>query len=287
MLSRFNSEFGTRITIQSISRQVYYIYLLSRVFKRLMKRHAVREVYVLCYYLSEMRAMIIAGNELGADTYDMQHGSQGSMHEAYNDFGAIPKEGYSTLPRFFWCWNGDSAAMINGWAQRSDRHKALNKGNTWHAYLKFWRDFNWKPEQNLYLITLQPLDESLVDYYMLEVIRSSPDWITWYIRLHPRQSLLLDELNALIGREGLTKRVNTRDANQLPLPVLLAHSTLHFSKFSGSIEEAAEYGVFSVILHAIGVETYGGLIDQRKAVALTNGNAEEILGFLKKNFEKA
>jgi hypothetical protein len=284
MLARFNAEFGTRVTVQSISRQVFYIYLLSRIFKRLMKQHAVQEVVVLCYYLSEMRAMIIAGNELGIDTYDMQHGSQGSMHPSYNDFGRIPEGGYSMLPRFFWCWNDDAAAAINRWAE--GYHQALNKGNTWHEYLKSWEGFDWKPEANMFVVTLQPSEGALVDGYMLEVIRSSPDNIRWYIRLHPRQSSLLGELNALFAHEGLTHRVNTRDANDLPLPILLANASLHFSKSSGSIEEAAEYGVFSVILHAMGVETYRGLVEQRKAVGLTGDDAEEILRFLKGNLEK-
>jgi hypothetical protein len=280
ILAEFNQTFGARLTSTQIARQIIYLYLMSRFFKRYFKAHQVEEVYVLCYYLTEMRAMTWAANELNLTCYDMQHGSQGSMHEAYNDFGSIPLTGYVLMPRKFWCWTDKSADDINAWARKTSYHLAISGGNTWHDLISGSAAFEGAVKGQIVLLTLQPIGDVLIEPYLIDAIRLSDPSLKWYVRLHPRQSQKIHELSDIFARHSLQERVNIQEAFDLPLPVLLEKSIVHLSKFSGSIEEAAEFNVLSLVLDEIGVNTYHHLIKEGKAVPFVDRNGERISQFI-------
>ena len=74
----------------AIIKQFVYIKILKNIYNRVLLKNNINEVFILCYYVSEMYAMNLATAELGINSWDIQHGGQGSMHIAYTNFNVIP-----------------------------------------------------------------------------------------------------------------------------------------------------------------------------------------------------
>lgn len=275
-INAYNARFST-IDKKEISKSFYQVYLSSRLYKRLFKTQKIQKVYVLGYYLSDMYSMVIAGNELQLDTYDIQHGSQGELHVAYNDFSKVPKRGYSLLPKYFLCWNEQSASAINSWAEKTNHHKAIFYGNPWENY-NINNGFKYDNlPSDIFLVTLQPIGDNLVEPHLLDVISETKDKYNWFLRLHPRQLHLKSDLNKLLVEYDLSGFVNVEDAINLPLPKLLQNTRIHFSKFSGSIEEAAAHNVMSLIMDYIGVHSYKYIIEKGLAHPCTKKSKDELI----------
>ena len=44
--------------------------------------------------------------------------------------GLVPKSGFQTMPKYFWCWEGDSVREINQWGVNTDYHLAFSEWGT-------------------------------------------------------------------------------------------------------------------------------------------------------------
>lgn len=251
--------------------------LYLQIFKKVQPRYC----FGLCYYSIPLLGMNAAAHELDIISVDMQHGTQGKLHAAYT-FNKVPKEGYNVLPREFWCWDLGSYSELLSWTQGTS-HEVRISGNPWFESLlkKDQKSLPSLPQDKpLILYTHQPL-KPILDGYLLETIKATHEQYHWWIRLHPvikdaERVQLLD----ILRENNIIEHVEIEKAGLFPLPVLLKAATLHISKFSGSLIEAAMVGTPSIILEEIGLETFGSLLKSGKAIGLlspTTASLREVI----------
>jgi len=252
--------------------------------EKLLTKLKPTEIWVICYYSSDIMGIIIAADKLSIPTIDLQHGGQGKNHLAYSSWSNIPTEGYEALPNYFYTWDDDSCQNINGWTKDTAKHKALKFGNPW---VEGWKqkefrksDYPW-PEK-LILYTLQPTGEPL-DEYVLETIKNTKHRWNWWLRLHPRQMNQKDKISSRLKEFGLYKSVNIEEATKLPLPEILTHTSVHITKFSGCALEAYEFDVPTIIIDKRGVDMYKQyIINNDTMFSLLSKNSVEMQGMIQK-----
>ncbi|CAM4240041.1 hypothetical protein [Gillisia hiemivivida] len=283
-IEEVNDKLG-RLTINKsdIVKQFAYIDLLKYFYKKVLFKYNVQEIYILCYYVSEMYAMNLAASEMNLSNYDIQHGGQGNLHFAYANYNVVPLKGYKLLPKYFWVWNRASGDEIENWTRKQNYHKVFHGGNPWIDYcIK-----NLSPEvssgKKIILYTLQPIGEKLIDEYIIEAIKKTPRNYVWWLRLHPRQLGEKSKLEQVLFKEGINCLVNIEDATKLPLPGILNETSVHLSKFSGSILEAFMMSKKSIILSSIGVETYPEVVDSEYGIVYLGTNSDVLLELILKN----
>ncbi len=252
---------GKTLSKNAILKQFVYVKILKNFYSKILEKKAINEVYILCYYVSEMYAMNLAASELNIETWDIQHGGQGSLHMAYTNFNVIPESGYRLLPRKFWAWDIASAAEISKWVSGQGFHDVEVRGNPWIKYCIQRYTSEIKTSQKIILYTMQPYGDVLLDKYILEAIKKTPSDFIWWLRLHPRQLKEKEKLKKLLEEYDLMDCVNIEDATTLPLPGILTQTHIHLSKFSGSILEANIMKVKTIILSDIGVESFPEVVN--------------------------
>ncbi|MFV8224385.1 hypothetical protein [Christiangramia aquimixticola] len=268
---------GAKIEQDHILKQFMYISLLKHIYILKFKKFEVENVYLLCYYVSEMYAMNLACNALGIPTWDIQHGGQGSQHMAYTNFNKIPDKGYDLLPKNFWCWDEDSAREINKWAKNQSFHKVYVKGNPWINFCLKNYAISEAVSEKIILYTMQPIDGIILEDYLLNAIKNTKLGYKWYLRLHPRQ---LDQKRLLISvlkDHDLLSKVEIEKATFYPLPALLSQCHIHISKYSGSILEAYSIGVKSIIIDPLGRESFPSVAKSDIATCVLNRDHESLL----------
>jgi hypothetical protein len=245
----------------------FYLY----VFKKIRPKFS----FGLCYYSIPMWGMNAAAKELGISSIDMQHGTQGKFHAAYC-FGKIPEEGYNILPKEFWCWDKESYEQILSWT-KGTFHQTKFSGNPWFEFLLLDSHKSreiFPKDKPIILYTHQPL-KPLMDDYFIETIKKTKETYHWWIRLHPNMNKKeRTQLLEIFQENDIMNFVNIDKATELPLPVLLKECTLHISKFSGSIIEAAILGTPSIILEEIGICSFQNIINKGKAIGIKEPTAD-------------
>jgi len=280
ILSIINSkERYTKLSSFEFQKQLIYINDLRILFKIFLKRHKIGDVFLCGYYNTEMFAMIWACKELNIKTSDIQHGGQGKLHVAYSDFN-LKKEEVTFLPNNFLCWDDESANHIKKWSIKYDEVKVKVTGNLWINYCK--NKYNSKKQDKgifRILFTLQPLNSILIDEYIIETIKKSSDKIQWWIRLHPRQINLIDSLKKIF-KDHEINNVIIEEATYLPLPQVFSFVNLHVSMFSGSIIEASQMNVNTIIIDEIGAQTFQEIINDNLAVSELSKNSDSLLNLI-------
>ncbi|WP_026915718.1 hypothetical protein [Christiangramia portivictoriae] len=265
------------INRRSILKQVVYIEKLKDIYIKLLVKLKVEEVYILCYYVSEMYAMAMAANQLGISSCDIQHGGQGRLHLAYSGFNSIPENGYKLLPKRFWVWDKDSYLEIEKWIAKQNYHEVFINGNPWIEYCVKQYTSKVNTNKKIILYTMQPVGEHLLDPYIIEAIDKTPPDYIWWLRLHPRQLKQKAELNILLAKYSLLDKVNIEDATRLPLPGILIKTHIHLSKYSGSILEAYLMKVKTIILSDIGVESFPNVVESDYGIINKEKDANKLL----------
>jgi len=261
----------------NLLKQINTIINWANLFSFFIKKADAKYTIGLCYYSNAMYGMNFASNKLGIKSIDMQHGLQGYLHPAYH-FKKVPSSGYNILPKDFWVWETSSFQNINNWTHNSV-HKAILGGNPWIDYFQSNKGLNdiRNEEFPMILFTLQ-LGKSILPDYFLDVIKATCKNYNWWFRYHPRTSQKeKEEIELKLNSLRLLDRVNIKDANNLPLPVLLNNCQLNISKNSGSIAEAAMMQRHSLIIDELGIRSYKDLIDRGLAEGCLSKNSKEIV----------
>src|SRR5690606_9457271 len=120
-------------------------------------------------------------------------------------------------------------------------------GNPWIAYVtQNGGHYTFPTSRHIILYTLQYDD---IPPHVIEAIKSTPQQFQWWIRLHPRKLQAKSIITELLLRSEVNPcHFEIEKATNYPLPIILAKSYVHVSGSSGSIIEAAEMGVFSIIV---------------------------------------
>ncbi len=250
------------LLLERVCQKVAKIKLYNRVFEHVFSKIGPDVCVQLCYYNTETLSLNLAAYRKGVISIDMQHGTQGPLHIAYTKWGSIPNHGYELLPKIFWCWDMESYRNINAWSQTTRYHSAIIGGNPWVDFILNNNTFDvgFLPK-NIVLYTMQPTGELLEDYIINAIVQSSSKF-SWFLRLHPRQKERKQELEEKLAAYNISQFVNIQEATELPLPILLKHSCVHITKFSGATIEAASLGTPTILMDEIGTSTFADLIDK-------------------------
>jgi|TARA_R100000501_G_C2621362_1_gene114594 hypothetical protein len=266
--------------------QIKAIKSWANLFEYILKNTGAKYVFGLCYYSTAMYGLNLACLRRGVVAIDMQHGGQGDLHPSYY-FKKIPKNGYSILPKIFWTWDKLSYDNIKKWTNNT-KHTAILGGNPWIDFQREKKlDSNeiYKGEKPMILFTLQLLTEPL-DNYLLKVVMETSSDFNWWLRLHPRMSSNeLEGIKRKLTDYGIYNDVNYIEATKWSLPNLLKSCTLHISKYSGAIGEAALMGKRTLIIDQIGVETYKDLILSKMAVECVNKDPVDMINIIREEVE--
>jgi len=278
--SAFPIEFNDSKFLAGLQQELKTIFVYRDIFNVFLKKWRVKETVGLCYYNTPIFGLTIAAAELGIPSVDYQHGPQ---NLSYRDWSNVPEEGYTLIPAHFYCWNEIDALAINEWAHRTRRHQAFFHGNSW---VRFWQTgkaeissgVDW--QKNIILYTLQPV-EGCFEPYLLETIKATAGNFSWWIRLHPRQFHEKDKILRELSEAGVASFTNIENASELPLPEILMHTKLHITKFSGSVLEATEFNIPSIIIDQKGKDHFGPFIDERFYRVVLDKNKDSMLNAIR------
>lgn len=236
-------------------------------FTEALKKIKPTQIMILCYYLEDNFALIVAANQLRIKTIEMQHGPQTDIHLSYGSWTKIPSEGYLMIPTVFWSWDEYSKGVLNKWIKGNNNYAALTIGNPW---VEYWKTVNEDYKYKDYIFySLQPNPITIQQLFpqpILDFIKNEP--YQWFIRLHPRQMYDLENIKNYLNEHNVLHLVNIDQATNDPLPQLLINSAVHITHSSGSALEASFLNVFTVLINEIGLLSFPELISAQKAVYL-------------------
>lgn len=225
------------------------------LFQRMLSRIKPERVLLLCYFDLPRTALTAAATRMDIPVTEMQHGTVDTKY--YQRWFNLPEQGYDMLPRTFWCWDRYSKETLDEWAAKHPRYKTFVGGNPW---VNYWirRGSNAELNGQFILYTLQDLNpDDAFPPDLLKVMHETEE--TWYIRLHPRFLHFKEEIVALLTNNHLINKTNFKEANQLPLTVLLQQTVLHITAHSSSAMEASVFGVKTFFLDEISKEWFPAL----------------------------
>lgn len=281
-LNEFNAQLPGLVNyalyLKFLTAQVRKIKIAASFFKLVFEKYSPKYVFELCYYNLPMYGLNYAADKMGVVNIDMQHGGQGDLHMAYSHFVKVPQAGFNLLPKKFWCWDEASAVVINKWAVNQNTHKVIVGGNPWLYYNINNVDIDYSyPDKKIVLYTLQlnnPED------YIIDTIKKMDDSYVWWLRMHPRTYPNKDNLKQMIKDNGVAHKVEIDKACEYPLPQILQNSAVHISRSSGSIIEAAQLGVKTLIIDEIGLENFAPYVASGDSIAFLSQNVDEMISLI-------
>ncbi len=284
--SLFSQTFKTDLSKgeKYIKNKSYFAeYLFFKFILSIIKPKA---VFGLCFYHGSIMALFAASKELNIPTIEIQHGPVSSLHPAYSKWSNVPKTGYDMLPEIFWAWDEESKKDILSGLGSNKMTQVENYGNPWHQY---WFRNNLKGEsalkgKNVILYTMQPL-ENYLDDFVIDAIKKTCRNYDWWIRIHPQQLLLKEEIIDFFIQKEIIDLINFDDATNIPLPIILKHIKIHITKTSGTTLEAIQFGIKTILIHELGKEYYLDLLNQGKVFYLLKKQSNDLINLLNELME--
>lgn len=269
----YKDEFGVQYNPKRFHSRVDKTLKWAKIFEQLIKTIGAKWYFGLCYYDPAIFGLNLACYRKNVISVDLQHGSQGQLHPAYSGFQKIPKNGYSSLPKIFWCWDTLSVNQLNDIFKETEKHFAFKGGHPWIWFLDNQKKIiRVRNSKNVLLYTMQPL-LPLLTKVILDAISNTPDNFVWWIRFHPRmgkEDILEVKMKLKIYQEkGL---IDYQLPNDLDLPSAIRSANLHITKSSGCFLEANLLGVPNLIIDKAGLIYYKSLIDNTNNFTKTEGN---------------
>lgn len=228
--------------LRGIQKQTYFYEL---VFRELNPK----QIFFVSF--SGYIPVIAAAARLGIPSIDLQHGGTPQNHLYLSHYSKPPTSGYSCLPSDLWCWNDETAQGLNQWWKKGARHRAHRVGNPWwskereHFHLRDMTSSQHellektKSARSVLVSLVRPPNDTIPEF-MVEAIKAAPKDILWNIRLHPLDRANARDFDLLYGDLG---QVNVLDATDVPLPLILAHTDVHLTRYSTTWKEAASLGI--------------------------------------------
>jgi hypothetical protein len=244
---------------------------LAKWFGQIMERSGATHAFVNTYYSLEGLAFIRAARRRGLQSVDLQHGMQGPHHVAYGRWASVPPCGYSTLPDEFWVWGKEESSAIDAWRLACNTHIPRVSGNFW---LQHWCDDS-DPQVACYVERARmlrgPGSQVLVclswgvpeeeTRKLVEAAKLCGRSVGWWWRLHPVMARHSREFARFLELHGLNGG-QVQEATDLPLFALLRAADVTVAPSSTVIQEAAEFGVPSVVTSNWGAEMHRGLVQR-------------------------
>ncbi len=243
----------------------YKISLIEKVFSLILNHINPSIAMIISYYHDLGFAFNRACKKLGIPTVEIQHGTQGGIHDAYNHWQQVPAHGYPELPSLFWTWSQEDALEIEKWGSKTHvAHRAfvggnptvefwLSKNKTVQGYDKKIESLKQKMSANKnvidILVTLQPV-MAFQAYWdtLAQVIQHDFGNVRWWIRNHPttvfgNKTEGLDKILSLKSNQ-----VEIQESSRLPLGALLRNMDLHITVRSSTCLEAKFFGLKTLFI---------------------------------------
>ncbi|WP_089786620.1 hypothetical protein [Chitinophaga sp. YR573] len=281
-IKEVNERAGMNINYNSYISELHgklkLLFAYTYIYETIFDKYKPQYVIGLCYYSWPVFAMNYAAYRKGVISVDMQHGGQGLLHISYSGFNNVPAEGYQVVPGYFWCWDEASAGIIRKWTDKQTAHKVLVGGNPWLSYFlaqsKKTYDF---PDKKIILYTMQ-FNE--LEDFIIKAMQETPDDYQWWLRLHPRKLDAQPHIEKKLEKAGLLHKVEINNAINYPLPQILKKSVVHISRFSGSIIEASQLGIKTIIIDEVGVDSYGEYISSNEAICYLEADGSKLIALI-------
>ncbi len=241
-----------------------------------------RVVFLVAFYGNERAAMLLACRRLGIPTVDLQHGAISAVHFAYARLGRLPPHGYELLPDWFWVWSEREREVIEPWAGKDGPHRVVVGGNPFITYCQARQGRGLAEAgqaldealrahagraQVLYSASGYETDEQLRT--LVAVVGQTAPTHRWWLRMHPSRPEAAERFAAALV-DFPAERALLDLASRLPLPVLLSGMQAHVTEGSSTAEEAALFGVPTVLFAEEGTTQFAPLLERGQAVAVAS-----------------
>jgi hypothetical protein len=272
--------------LDELCRQVAYLLLTARWFERVLATVRPRLVMNVDLGIVQM-ALHLACRRAGITSVEIQHGAVRENHAFFSAWADLPPQGFELLPAVYWVWGEQEAGMIRQWsAATTPRHRPIIGGNLWlqrwvHGGNELVDRFDARvrslrapgPDGVNVLVALSTGVTSERDLRAVrDGIVHSPEGWRWWIRRHP--TMAANELRQVEGLLGESERVIFDAPSTLPLYALLRGADVHVTQRSSVVEEAAAFGVPTVITEAAAAaSTFKPEIESGWAVIAEDGPA--------------
>lgn len=287
---------GLNISVGQLRQETAIILDIADYFKSHFVRVKPKLAFIADFYSSlESMGFLIACRQSNIRCIDIQHGTIGAYHLAYNGWLSVPESGYELLPDVFWCWSKEDVDEIQKWSHgASFSHQAYAGSNLW---LNLWNDphndivqyydgimMNYKSKNKNVRYAVYTFDMyfGLPDW-VIAVIKSTSPHLFWWIRLHPSQLSEGEAVRKTLRENGVTN-FDLDFATDMPLPVLFRHCDIHITATSSSIKEAAYFSVPSIFTHPDGADHHRQEVTS--GMAMKACTLEDLMQVLKEQISK-
>jgi hypothetical protein len=270
-----NGVRGLSLSRRALERRASVVAATASAFESVLRAVNPTVAFVVTYYAGLGAAFLLACRRQGILSIDLQHCPQDGAHKAYG-WGALPENGYATLPAVFWNWTTRDASDIERWSNTLSRpwHRSVHGGHTQFSALLDAGPSSQKSRSRFeavakggafereILVALQPIGGFRANWdSLVEQIQAAPTAWRWWIRRHPASAAYQDfEYMRLISLRAAN--VMVEESSNLPLPVLLQHMSVVVSQFSGASTEGAFLGVPAIFLSEEARGQFSDLIDR-------------------------
>lgn len=250
--------------------------------------HAVRPRLALHVdYTIPALAFTLAARRYGVPSVELQHAIPSATHPMYAAWRGAPAGGYEVLPTHYWTWERGPAEVLSAWIDDVvSGPTVLVGGNPW---LERWLAGTGDLVARLDARLLQErarhagLPHVLLTFEttftapgilgpMLAAVQTTRGRARWWYRLHP--TMRTDEaqrVRAALAEHGGADSFT--DMTGEPLYALLRHVDAHLTYASSTTQEAALFGVNTVLTSPHGADVFGPLVRQGWAQVQTEGDA--------------
>jgi hypothetical protein len=260
----------------------------SLVFESWLRQTGVKILISVCWYDAEVMAATLAARRLGVTSVDLQHGTQGVGHFAYDGWLKAPLSDFEIVPDKFWSWGeGQAKRLMHENPAFAQQRNAFVGGNLWlnkcrNKDIAFSdaRFDTLKREINNHMLTILVTLQHGYQYNELitTAISNSPEEWFWLVRLHPATSEKeISHVKNLLNAFS-TSKVEYVVASEAPLLLLIGISNVHITGSSTCALEALGFGLPSIIVNEDGFIAYKKYIDA--GVMLFAKNAEDVVSMI-------
>lgn len=249
---------------EKLQKKVAELYFYKEYFRKELVNSKVKNVFVTSFSMNFSMGLIWAANELGLNSYELQHGSVYEdspyyCHWSGNDSPILPKK--------FLVWTSEQEKFINETCNNFP--VGINNGNNYlklfknkliafDAYDKVWNKYI--TNQNSIIIALQR--EDLPEWVVEPLINLTKGGFYIVLRAHPglnNRDYIKSQPN--IKKLLLSERVFLQELEEVPLFYILNEVRFLIAGKSTTIIEAALFDKKSIIIAEDGIEYFNQEIE--------------------------
>ena len=232
---------------RNIKKRFGAIWLKKLFFSKLIKKHNLLGVVIICWYDDVGMSLSWAARERSIHCHDLQHGLAGACKQrAYADWTDLSSSRLHFIPTNFLCWSDEDAIEVDNWsAGLKNGPTAITTGNLWN---RFWKEQSKDVDKYIgdrfldkisgpkILITLQG---SIPDIVWELLDYSEANW-NWLIRAHPLHPLSSEELQRIEDCYPQAEHLCTTGS---VLPYLLEGVDVHLTGWSAVAQDSIDFEI--------------------------------------------